>query len=73
MSEDELIQQQIDNGGVPEGMDADAYRFVFRALKKESAPELRDDFAKRVAAIAFTPKKSFDWDIAFGVGSTFAN
>lgn len=71
MSEDELIQQQIENGSATEGIDADAYRLVFRALKKDTAPELRNDFSKRVAAIAFAPKKSFDWDKFFLFGGFF--
>jgi len=71
MSEDELIQQQIENGKAPEGMDADAYRLVFSALKKEPSPRLREDFAKRVSALAFTPKKSFDWDKFFLFGGLF--
>jgi len=62
MNEDELIQQQIENGNVPDGIDADAYRLVFRALKTNLKTELPDDFAKRVSSLALAPKKSFDWD-----------
>jgi hypothetical protein len=71
MSDDELIQQQIEDGKATEGMDADAYRLVFSALKKDPAPQLRDDFAKRIVARAFAPKKSFDWDKFFLFGGIF--
>lgn len=72
MSEDELIQQQIENGSTPEGVDADAYRLVFRALKTDLKGALPDDFAKRVSSLAFAPKKSFDWDKFFLFTGLFA-
>lgn len=65
MSEDELIQKQIEEGNTPHGIDADAYRVVFRALKKEPGISLPDNFAQRVASLAFAPKKSFNWDKFF--------
>jgi hypothetical protein len=72
MSEDELIQKQIEEGTTPDGMDADAYRMVFHALKKEPDVNLPNDFAMRVASIAFAPKKSFDWDKFFLFAGLFA-
>lgn len=65
MSEEELIQEQIENGSIPDGIDADAYRLLFSALKKDTQARLPDDFAKRVSSLAFARKKSFDWDKFF--------
>ena len=65
MSREELIQEQIEKGIVPDGIDADAYRLVFSALKKDTKTKLSDDFAKRVSSLAFARKKSFDWDKFF--------
>lgn len=72
MSEDEQIQHQIENGKTPEGAEADAYRLVFHALKKEPATALPDNFAKRVSSLALAPKKSFDWDKFFFVAGLLA-
>ena len=72
MSEDELIQRQIENGNAPDGIDAEAYRLVFSALKTDLKVKLSNDFAKRVSSLAFTPKRSFDWDKFFLVSGLFA-
>ena len=68
MSNDELIQKQIAEGSYPQGMEGDAYRMVFRALKKEPSIKLPDDFAERVAFRVLASKKSFDWDKFFLFG-----
>ncbi|MBS1487541.1 MAG: hypothetical protein JST43_08110 [Bacteroidetes bacterium] len=68
MNKDELIQNQIESGCIPEGTDAEAYRVVFSAVRKEPSLKLPDDFVVRVSSIALTSKKTFDWDklILFG-------
>ncbi len=71
MNQEELIQKQIEEGNTPQGMDGEAYRLVFRALKKEPTHNLSSDFAKRVASLAQAPSKGFDWDKFFlfaGIG-----
>jgi len=72
MNEDELIQRQIENGTIPEGIDGEAYQLVFRALRTDIKGKLPDDFAKRVSALAFARKKSFDWDKLFLFTGLFA-
>ena len=71
MSEDELIQKQIEQGNIPLGIDGDAYRFVFSALKREPNFKLSADFATKVSALT-SSEKSFNWDklllIGGGVG-----
>src|SRR5690242_19472656 len=65
MSDEELIQEQLENGIIPDGADADAYHLVFHALRKEPSATLPTDFAERVSYLAFKPKKSFDLDKFF--------
>ncbi|GHN00217.1 hypothetical protein WSM22_17060 [Cytophagales bacterium WSM2-2] len=69
---DELIQIQVEEGSIPVGVDAEAYRMVFSALKKEVDFKLPDDFASRVASLAQAPAKKTDWDKIFLFGGLFA-
>lgn len=73
MKEDERIQQQVEKGIKEDGVDAEAYRLVFRALKKEETlAKLPDDFGSRVSTLAFAKRKSFDWDKLFLLSGLFA-
>ncbi len=72
MNADESIQKQIEEGNIPSGVDADAYRLVFQSLKKEPNIKLSTDFAQRVSLMASSRSKSFDWDKFFlfaGIGA----
>ena len=72
MTPDELIQKQIEEGNAPQGIDGHAYRLVFKSLKKEPITKLSPDFASRVAALASSPSKKFDWDKFFFIGGIAA-
>jgi len=65
MNVDESIQKEIEEGKFPSGVDADAYRLIFRSLKKEPNMNLSADFAQRVSLMAGSRSKSFDWDKFF--------
>jgi len=64
---DEHIQQQVEKGIPASGIDADAYKVVFNAIKKEPHLKLSSDFASKVA-FRVTPEKSFNWDKFLVVG-----
>jgi hypothetical protein len=72
---DELIQQQIEKGISTPGIDADAYKVVFNAIKKEPQLKLSSDFASKVA-LRVSSEKSFNWDkfllIGGGIGFVLA-
>ena len=57
----------IESGNVPDGLDAESYRVVFDALKKEPDFKLSSDFASKVAAMMPGTKPSFNWDRFFFV------
>ena len=68
---DEFIQKQFEEGIAPLGPDADAYKVVFSALKKEPHIKLSADFANKISLLA-SPEKSFNWEkfllISGGIG-----
>ncbi len=72
MNADESIQKQIEEGNIPSGVDADAYRLIFQSLKKEPNFKLSADFAQRVSSMAYSQSKSFDWDKFFLFAGFFA-
>ncbi|MBS1680726.1 MAG: hypothetical protein JST48_03365 [Bacteroidetes bacterium] len=61
MNTDDILQTQIEKGNVIQGIDADAYKIVFNALKQEPDFKLSDGFVMRVTSTV-DEKKSFDWD-----------
>ncbi len=62
---EELIQKQIESGSVPDGLDGQSYKIVFNALKKDPEFVLPTNFAHRVAAMAPSKAKAFNWDKFF--------
>lgn len=62
---DELLQKQIEEGNVPEGLEGESYKIVFNALKKNPDFKLPSNFAHRVAAMAPASAKAFNWDKFF--------
>jgi len=67
-TKDEHIQKQIEEGSSLHSIDADAYRTVFRSLKKNPDYKLPSGFAERVASMAQVPTKAFNWDKFFLIG-----
>src|SRR5882724_3560603 len=65
---DELIQKQVEEGNIPLGADAEAYRLVFRSLKKEPNYKLSPDFASKIAAQAVVSSESFNWERLLFIG-----
>src|SRR5260370_40685946 len=65
MNADESIQKQIEEGNIPSGVDADAYRLIFQSLRKEPNFKLSADFAQRGSPMANSQSKRFDWDKFF--------
>ncbi|MGC4020938.1 MAG: hypothetical protein QM734_02875 [Cyclobacteriaceae bacterium] len=61
MSSDDLIQNQIEGKQEITGPDADAYKIVFKSLKKEPNYNLSNDFALKVSSLAES-KKTFNWE-----------
>ena len=62
---DEIIQKQIEEGKVPEGLEGESYKIVFNALKKNPEFKLSSNFAHRVAAMVPAQAKAFNWDKFF--------
>lgn len=58
---DEELQNSIEKGAAPDGVDARAYARVFDALRKEPSFQLPANFAARVIeGIDFSPRRSTD-------------
>jgi hypothetical protein len=62
---DELIQRAVEESQPAQGPDADSYRLVFTALKKNPELSLPAGFAERVAGLAPSRIRAFNWDKFF--------
>lgn len=68
---EEELQKKVETGDVPEGIDAEAYRYVFSGLKREMDFSVSPTFSEKIMAKVEAKQKretsrDFIW---FGVGA----